>query len=196
MTSTALGEPLGKLFYERDVLEVAPELLNKVFAFGGVAGRIVEVEAYRGSDDPASHAFRGQTPRNTVMFGRPGRLYTYFTYGMHWCANVVCLPDGVPGAVLLRAVAPISGLDVMYSRRAAASRDRDLCSGPAKLCQAFGIGQMENGAELDLGPLVLDDGFDPPTKPASGRRIGISRGKDVPWRFCVRGDLNVSLPRL
>ena len=124
-------------FYARPPQEVAPELLGKVLQTSSAAGRIVEVEAYDGSDDPGSHAYRGPTPRTEVMFGPPGHLYVYFSYGMHWCANVVCRDEGSAAAVLIRALSPMKGQAVMYERRPAAVRERDLCSGPAKLCAAL-----------------------------------------------------------
>ncbi len=187
-----------------DPVDVAPWLLNKVLVKGERAGRIVEVEAYKGEIDPASHAYRGTTPRTAVMFGRPGFLYVYFTYGMHWCANVVTGPEGQASALLIRALAPLRGLDEMRHAREAARRDRDLCNGPAKLCQALGITGADNGADLlargraatDKGTAavvrLLDDGTPPPPRPARGKRIGISVAKDEPWRFWVPGDENVS----
>ncbi len=179
---------------EADSLEVAPWLLNKLLVRDGRVGRIVEVEAYRGDEDPASHAYRGQTRRNAVMFGPPGRLYVYFTYGMHWCANVVCATDGVAQAVLLRALAPVAGVEKMRASRPAARRDRDLCSGPAKLCQALGITGADNGSDLlGGGAIVLcDDGRPPPDRPESGARVGITSATEVPWRWWVTGDPNVS----
>ena len=131
---------------------VAPWLLNKLLVHGDRAGRIVEVEAYHGANDAASHAYRGLTPRTAVMFGPAGFLYVYFTYGMHWCANVVCGPEGEAAAVLIRALAPTSGLAAMREARPAARLERDLCNGPAKLCQALGITGQDNGVDL-LGPV-------------------------------------------
>ena len=192
------GRRLRRSFYARDPLEVAPELLNKVLVHGERAGRIVEVEAYRGSDDPASHAFRGPTPRTEVMFGPPGHLYVYFTYGMHWCANAVCGEPGEASAVLLRALAPLRGIPVMRSRRSAARRPTDLCSGPAKLCQALGLDRGFDGADLvrrDRGVAILDDGVPPPVEPGRSRRIGLSAGVEHEWRWFVAGDPNVSRAR-
>jgi DNA-3-methyladenine glycosylase len=177
---------------------VAPELLNKVLVRGGRAGRIVEVEAYCGGEDPGSHAYRGPTARNATMFGPPGLLYVYFTYGMHWCANAVCGDEGEGLAVLLRAAAPLSGVDEMRAARARARRERDLCSGPAKLCQAFGLDRAFDGADLvtgDRGVVVVDGGLPPPSQPANGVRVGLSAGADHPWRWWVPGEPNVSRPR-
>ncbi|MGH8995965.1 MAG: DNA-3-methyladenine glycosylase, partial [Acidimicrobiales bacterium] len=169
--------------------------LNTLLVRGDRIVRIVEVEAYRGAEDPASHAYRGPTKRNATMFGPAGRLYVYFTYGMHWCANVVCRPEGVAGAVLLRAAAPVVGLETMRAVRPAARRDRDLCSGPAKLCQALGVTGELDGADLlgAGGPISLcTDGMAPPESPAVGPRVGISVAAEQPWRFWVSGDPNVS----
>jgi DNA-3-methyladenine glycosylase len=176
-----------------DSLDVAPWLLNKVLVRGSRMGRIVEVEAYRGEDDPASHAYRGKTPRTEVMFGPPGHLYVYFTYGMHWCANVVCGTDQVARAVLIRALSPIAGIEEMRAERPAARRDIDLCNGPAKLAQAFGITGADNGADLcSPGDLIIcDDGAPPPKHPGQGIRIGISVGLESPWRWWVSGDPHV-----
>jgi len=189
-------------FLAGDPVEIAPLLLNKVLACGPVAGRIVEVEAYRGASDPASHAFRGLTARNAVMFGPPGHLYVYFTYGMHYCCNVVCGPAGVASAVLIRALAPLSGVEVMRSRRERrrALRDRDLCSGPGKLCEALALDRNHDGVDLlsRSGPVRLVDNGVPAPDGASlgtGPRIGLAAGlatASEPWRFFVRGDPNVS----
>jgi DNA-3-methyladenine glycosylase len=190
--------PLGRSFYGRDPLVVAPELLNKVLVHGERAARIVEVEAYRGADDPGSHAFRGRTPRTGVMFGPAGHLYVYFTYGMHWCANAVCGPEGEAAAVLLRAASPLDGLPAMRALRPAARRDRDLCSGPAKLCQAFGIDRSHDGADLVTGDrrvTIVDDGTPPPPEPGVSTRIGLSAGAEHPWRWYVPDDPNVSRHR-
>jgi DNA-3-methyladenine glycosylase len=177
----------------RDALDVAPRLLNKLLVHGDRIGRIVEVEAYRGEDDPASHAFRGPTGRTTVMFGPAGYLYVYFTYGMHWCANVVCGTEGVAQAVLLRAIAPVAGVEAMWAARPAARREIDLGNGPAKLCQALGITGELNGGDLVKGPVRLaDDGVPPPRRPSRGTRIGITAASERPWRWWVPGDPHVS----
>lgn len=169
-----------------DAPDVAPWLLNKLLVHGECVGRIVEVEAYR-EDDPASHTFRGRTARNAVMFGPAGHLYVYFTYGMHYCSNVVTGPEGVGAAVLLRAVEPVAGVELMRSRR---SGRRQLADGPAKLCQAFAIGPEHDGADVCRGRGVglFDDGTSPPPKPLIGSRVGISKAVDTPWRFRVPPD--------
>ena len=176
---------------------MAPELLNKVLVHGDRAGRIVEVEAYRGADDPASHAFRGRTPRTEVMFGPPGHLYVYFSYGMHWCANAVTSEPGEAGAVLIRALEPVSGIEAMRVARAAARRDVDLANGPAKACQALGIDGSHDGADLTVGtsgPRILDDGTPPPIAITAGPRVGISVATEVHWRFSVAGHPHRSRP--
>jgi len=187
---------LQREFFGRNCVEVAPDLLNKLLVRDGRAGRIVEVEAYAGALDPASHAYRGQTARNAAMFGPPGRLYVYFTYGMHFCANVVCGVEGEASAVLLRALHPERGLEEMRAARAPAARlDRDLCSGPGKLCQALGLDRSFDGADLvagDLGVFVVDDGTPPPVAPGVSGRVGLSVAADVPWRFYVAGATGLS----
>ena len=186
---------LGRRFYARDPREVAPELLGKLLVRGDRAARIVEVEAYCGAEDPGSHAYRGRTKRNATMFGPAGRLYVYFTYGMHWCANAVCGREGEGVAVLLRAAEPLTGVEEMRALRPAARRDRDLLSGPARLCQAFGIDGTFDGADLvtaDRGVTIADDGVAPPVLPAVTTRIGLSVGTDLPWRWCAPESIHLS----
>lgn len=195
------GRRLGRGFYRLDSVSLAPLLLNKLLIRpDGRAGRIIEVEAYRGAEDPASHAYRGRTARNGVMFGPGGFLYVYFSYGVHWCANVVCGPVGSAQAVLLRALDPVGGLDLMRAARWRSQRrqdDRDLCRGPGRLCQAMGIDRSFDGADL-VGPgatlWVADDGVAPPALPLTGPRVGISVAQDRPWRFLVGGHPGVSRP--
>ena len=188
--------PLSRSFYARDGRAVAPELLNKVVARdGGWMARIVEVEAYAGTEDPGSHAFRGRTPRNATMFGPAGHLYVYFTYGMHFCANVVCGEDGVASAVLLRGLTPIAGLGRMRALRPKARTDRELCAGPGRLCQALGLDRTFDGADLvtgDGGVTVVDDGTPPPAAPAVSVRVGLTTGVELPWRFYVPGAVGLS----
>lgn len=191
------GAPLPRAFYHCDPRDVAPQLLNKVLVRGQRTGRIVEVEAYCGSIDPGSHAYRGQTARNATMFARPGLLYVYFTYGMHFCANAVCGDEGEGVAVLLRGLTPLTGLAQMRRNRPVARRDADLCNGPAKLCAAFGLDRAFDGADIvrgDRGVVIADDGTPPPLEPIVTRRIGLApgRGDETPWRFVVPGALGVS----
>ena len=193
-----MSKRLGRRFFARPATELAPDLLNKVLVAPVGSARIVEVEAYAGTDDPGSHAYRGPTPRTEVMFGRPGHLYVYFTYGMHWCANVVAEPRGTAGAVLLRAATPLSGVDEMFERRPKAKRLQDLCSGPAKLCQALGLDGDHDGLDLTvaaLGVSIRDDDTAPPDVPARGVRVGLSHGQDLPWRWAVPDVADVSRPR-
>jgi DNA-3-methyladenine glycosylase len=197
------ARPLARQSYARDSRQLAPRLLNKVLVHGTgpdrVTARIVEVEAYAGSQDPASHAFRGPTARNATMFGPPGHLYVYFTYGMHWCANVVCGTDGIASAVLLRAAAPLTGLDTMRHRRGSSRLDRELCAGPARLTQAFAITGRDDGTDLTRGSIrLLDDGVPPPTRPGRSVRVGLreGRGDRDRWRWFVESDPNVSRTRV
>jgi len=188
---------LPRSFYGRRPTEVAPELLNKVLITPLGAARIVETEAYGGADDPGSHGFRRPTPRNEAMFGPPGHLYVYFTYGMHWCANAVVDAAGTAGAVLLRAAIPLSGIEAMFSNRPKARRLEDLCSGPAKLCQALGIDGSANGTDLtavDQPLTILDDQTAPPRRADQGPRIGLAegRGSERLWRWAVPGSAHVS----
>ena len=190
---------LPRGFYRRHPVQVAPELLNKILVRDdGRAGRIVEVEAYAGSEDPAAHSFRGRTARNATMFGEPGHLYVYFTYGLHWGSNAVCGDVGEGTGVLLRAMEPLRGLDVMRPLRPKARRDRDLASGPGKLSQAMGINGELDGADLvsgERGIAIVSDGTPPPAEPVAGRRIGITRAVELPWRWHVPGHVHVSGPR-
>lgn len=194
--SITRGKVLPRAFYRRDSREVAPALLNKVLVRAdGRSGRIVETEAYCGAFDPAAHTYRGKTTRNATMFGPPGRLYVYFTYGLHWCCNTVCgeVDEGI--GVLLRALAPLSGLETMRALRPKAHRDRDLCSGPGRLTQAMGINGMHDGIDLVNGSdglWIIDDGMPPPCDLVPTARIGISRAVGEAWRWHVPGDLNVS----
>ena len=175
---------LEREFFARDSPVVAPELLGKVLVAGECAGRISEVEAYR-ADDPASHTFRGRTARNAVMFGPAGHLYVYFTYGMHHCANVVTGADGDGQAVLLRALVPLRGIEVMTARR---SGRASLADGPGKLCQALGLDRRHDGSDLCAGGTlrIVDDGVAPPADVLVTPRIGITRAVEVPWRWVVR----------
>jgi DNA-3-methyladenine glycosylase len=190
------GTPLPRSFFDRVATKVAPQLLNKVLASAdGRAGRIVEVEAYLGAIDPAAHTYRGKTPRNAVMFGPPGHMYVYFTYGMHWCANCVSGPEGDGCGVLIRALEPLHGMAQMRAARPRVTSDRDLCRGPARLTQAMGINGTQNGLDLvgaHEGFTILDDGMAPPKTRPGNLRIGISVGKDFPWRWHVPGSLYVS----
>jgi DNA-3-methyladenine glycosylase len=213
--------------FARGAVEVAPALLGCVLEHetpeGLVAVALTEVEAYQGQADPASHAYRGQTQRNAVMFGPPGHTYVYFTYGMHFCVNLVCLPEGTASAVLLRAGRVVEGVDLATARRTAAGpQGRDLARGPARLCQALGIAREQNGADVcdPASPLrvrwpdpaeaalpgVQASGADTDTVttgPAelagaaitSGPRVGVSAAGERPWRFWITGDPTVSVYR-
>jgi DNA-3-methyladenine glycosylase len=174
------------------VLDVAPLLLGAVLRHGDVACRLTEVEAYDGPRDPGSHAYRGRTPRNAVMFGPPGHLYVYFTYGMHWCANVVCGPVDTPSAVLLRAGEVVDGCEVARQRRTTARRDRDLARGPAVLCRALGIDGTVDGHDLTASPLTLTLAEQPATAVSTGPRVGLRAAADRPWRFWLTDEPTVS----
>jgi len=179
------------------VLEVAPRLLGATLRHatpdGTVALRLTEVEAYAGSDDAGSHAYRGRTPRTSVMFGPPGFLYCYFTYGMHVCCNVVTGPEGAASAVLLRAGEVVEGIEVARALRPGAS-DRDLARGPARLCRALAIGLADNGNDLVTGPITLEVG-EPVVEVATGPRVGLRGAPDLPWRYWVPGERTVSAYR-
>jgi len=189
------GTPLPRAFFDRPSTLLAPLLLNKILAAAdGRAGRIVEVEAYAGAVDPAAHTYRGKTARNATMFGPPGHMYVYFTYGMHWCCNTVC-GEGEGSGVLLRALQPLTGLARMQAARPAARRERDLCSGPGRLTQALGISGSDDGIALYSGTAafaVVSDGMQPPSDRTGHRRIGISRAVEHPWRWFVAGNEHVS----
>lgn len=183
-------------FLSRPSEVVAPELLGWQLTHaspeGVVTVQLTEVEAYAREADPASHAFSGLTPRNAVMFGPAGHLYVYFSYGIHWCANVVVGPAGKASAVLLRAGRVVEGTDLARARRGVLVADRSLARGPACLTQALGIDREHNGALLTgRGPLSLRCG-EPPVTVSSGPRVGVSRAADVPWRFWATGDPTVS----
>lgn len=177
----------GRTFYQGTALDVAPRLLGKVLCHrrrGALtAGRIVEVEAYMGADDPASHAFPGPTPRNRVMFGPPGHAYVYFTYGNHWCMNVVTDREGIGSGVLLRALEPLQGLPLMRRRRGGAPIPL-LASGPGRLAEAMGIGRSCYGLDLAREPLWIEDDGATPAWIATPR-IGIRLAAERPWRFVV-----------
>jgi DNA-3-methyladenine glycosylase len=209
---TGPRDVLPRAFFDRPVTTVAAALLGCVLvhdvADGLVAAEIVEVEAYRGESDPASHAFRGRTARNAVMFGEPGHAYVYFTYGMHYCVNLVCQPPGEPSAVLLRAGRVVEGIELAAARRSGRGAEpvsarwhEQLASGPARLCQALGIGRGQNGADVcdPAGPLRIcaPAGFRglAADRIAVGPRVGVSTAREVPWRFWIAGDRAVSAYR-
>jgi DNA-3-methyladenine glycosylase len=198
-SATARWKALPRSFYRRDPRVVAPELLNKILVRDdGRAGRIVEVEAYAGAEDPAAHSYRGKTARNATMFGPGGHMYVYFTYGMHWCANAVCGDVGEGFGVLLRAMEPVAGIERMRKARGGAARDRAIGSGPARLAQAMGIDRRFDGADLvrgDRGFRIVSDGMPPPGRPVAGPRIGIRLAVEHPWRWHVPENGHVSRTR-
>jgi DNA-3-methyladenine glycosylase len=173
------------------VHQIAPTLLGAVLTAHGVSVRLTEVEAYDGAADPASHAYRGRTRRNATMFGPPGHLYVYFTYGMHWAANIVCGPEGTASGVLLRSGEVVAGADVARSRRGKAV-DRDLARGPGRLAQALGLSRADDGRSLfGDGPVTLQPGT-PPEQIRNGPRVGVSVAAERPWRFWAANDRFVS----
>ena len=185
------AEPICSGFFQRPVAEVAYDLIGAALLVDGVGGIVVETEAYDRTD-PASHSFRGQTLRNAAMFGPGGRAYIYRSYGIHWCLNLVCGGDGPGSAVLIRALEPVAGLDVMRRRRGASDLTR-LCSGPGRLCQALGITGALDGSPLDAPPFAIM-ARPAPLPVSSGRRIGITRGIETPWRFGLSGSAFLSRP--
>ncbi len=200
---------LPREFFSCTAVEVAPRLLGCVLeswsAEGVVAVALTEVEAYAGEADPASHAYRGRTARNMVMFGEPGHAYVYFTYGMHFCVNLVCQPEGTASAVLLRAGAVVAGATLARVRRGAGRRagadglaDRDLARGPARLCQALGIDRSLDGADVcDAGSVlrIRTGTAAPGSAVRTGPRVGVSSAASVPWRFWLAGEPTVSVYR-
>ena len=186
---------LPRAFFGRDPLAVARDLLGCVLTARGVSVRLTEVEAYAGTADPASHAFRGPTPRSAVMFGPPGHLYVYFVYGMHWCANLVCGPDGTASAVLLRAGEVVAGQTLARQRRPAARSHPDLARGPAKLAGVLALSGADTGADLcrpGAGIRVHAGGPVPDALVRRGPRVGVAAGGERPWRFWLDGDPTVS----
>jgi DNA-3-methyladenine glycosylase len=181
----------GVDFYARSVHAVARDLIGCVVRHGETAGRIVETESYH-MEEPACHAYVGLTPRTQILFGPPGRAYVYFSYGIHSLLNAVCEDEGVGAAVLIRALEPVDGLDLMRARRGV-ERPQELCSGPGKLTQALGIGLAHNGSSLVDGPIeVLPRATEPQI--VVGERVGITKAVELPWRFCDARSAHVSRP--
>ena len=203
VSGAGADRPLSAAFYDRPAPEVARELLGCIVehhsAAGPVAVRLTEVEAYAGEADPGSHAFRGQTRRNATMFGPPGRAYVYFTYGMHWCVNLVCSPPGTASAVLLRAGEVISGAPLARSRRTAARTDRDLARGPARLTVALSVTGALDGADVtDAGSALIVRKGQPvdPDLVLTGPRVGVGgEGASAPWRIWLADEPSVSTYR-
>jgi DNA-3-methyladenine glycosylase len=185
---------LGRDFYARSVHDVARDLIGCVVRHGETAGRIVETESYHMAE-PASHAYVGITPRSRTLFGPPGRAYVYFSYGIHSLLNAVAEEEGTGAAVLIRALEPVDGIDVMRERRRL-DRPEDLCSGPGKLTQALDIGLSLNGTSLEDGPIAVlaRDPDEPEPRIVVGERVGITKAADLPWRFCDADSRHVSRP--
>ena len=193
MTGLAGARILRRAFYARPTVDVARDLLGKVLVHGPVAGRIVEVEAYLGLTDLAAHASRGLTNRTRVIFGPPGHAYVYFIYGMYECLNLVAEPDGQPGCVLIRALEPLAGIDIMRQRRPKARGLEQLASGPGRLTLAMGINRSHNGADVTRGTLVVKALAEPePVEILATPRIGIRHCADWPLRFMIAGNRFVS----
>jgi DNA-3-methyladenine glycosylase len=182
---------LTSKFFERSVHDVAPELIGAQLTFNGTGGIIVEVEAYHHTD-PAAHSYVGKTARNAVMFGPPGHAYVYRSYGIHWCLNFVCEPEGSASAVLIRALTPTHGLAVMRRRRGV-SDERLLCSGPGRLCEAMGITSKQNGLRLDRPPFAVHKRCSE-LDISIGPRIGITKAAEHPWRYGLKGSRFLSKP--
>ena len=186
-----LPAKLKRSFFDRSVHAVAPELIGATLLLDGVGGPIVEVEAYHHTD-PAAHSYGGETQRNAVMFGPPGYAYVYRSYGIHWCVNFVCEQKGSASAVLIRALQPAQGVALMRRRRVL-SDERQLCSGPGKLCEALGITHRHNGMALDALPFSLRARVVEP-EIAVGVRIGITKAAEMPWRYGLKGSPFLSKP--
>jgi DNA-3-methyladenine glycosylase len=182
---------LTRTFFSRSVLDVAPDLIGATLLFNGAGGPIVEVEAYHHTD-PAAHSFRGPTARNAVMFGPPGYVYVYRSYGIHWCLNFVCEAEDSASAVLVRAIEPAEGLNVMRRRRGL-SDERLLCAGPGRVCEALGITHKQNGVALDATPFALF-GRTSEVEVVTGPRIGLTKAVDKPWRYGLKGSRYLSKP--
>src|SRR5690349_14969603 len=190
--------PVRRSVLDGPVLDVAPKLLGMLVRSttdeGTVVARLTEVEAYDGPDDPGSHAYRGRTPRNAVMFGPPGHLYVYFTYGMHHCCNVVTGAEGQPSAVLLRAGTVVDGIETARTRRPGVP-DHQLARGPANLCRTLDLDRRHDGADLSGGPVLLEPGERVTDGVATGPRVGLRGAPERPWRFFLSGDPTVSAYR-
>ena len=185
------GRPLKRAFFARSVHEVAPDLIGATFLVNGVGGIIVELEAYHHTE-PAAHSFNGPTPRNRVMFGPPGFVYVYRSYGIHWCINFVCEKRGSASAVLIRALQPTHGIATMRRRRKLQD-ERSLCSGPGKLTEALAITHAQNGLPLDMPPIALYARVGKP-EVVTGVRIGITKAVELPWRYGLKGSIFLSKP--
>lgn len=182
------GPILRRAFYARGAVDVARDLLGKVLVHGPTAGLIVETEAYLGGDDLAAHSSAGITERTRVIFGLPGHAYVYLSYGMHECLNIVAEREGDPGCVLIRALEPIAGLDIMRTRRPLAKTDRDLASGPGKLTRALAITRLQNAEDMTRGKLVVRmPAEEQPIEIGITPRIGITKCAELPLRFIVKG---------
>jgi DNA-3-methyladenine glycosylase len=190
-TEQGLGKPLKRAFFARSVHEVAPDLIGATLLVNGVGGIIVELEAYHHTE-PAAHSYRGPTTRNMVMFGPPGFIYVYRSYGIHWCVNFVCEKEGSASAVLIRALQPTHGIPTMQRRRGLQD-ERSLCSGPGKLTEALAITHAQNGLALDAPPIAL---YARKGKPdiVAGIRIGLTKAVDLPWRYGLRDSKFLSKP--
>ena len=188
-----IGSILPHQFYNRSTIDVAKDLLGKVIKHGVTSGIIVETEAYLGLDDLAAHSARGLTPRTRVIFGPPGHAYVYLIYGIYECLNLVAEPEGTPGCILIRAIEPCTGIEIMRTRRTAARKLQDVASGPGKLTQALGISRACNGADVTKGPITVHETVRPePIEVVTTPRIGIRQCADWPLRFYIAGNIFVS----